>query len=411
MSAEPCKNTAQHSRPAEPVLVINTGSSTIKYQLLEVTGAEGKRLASGLLDRIGDPGSRLVHRAVGHDDLVDEKPVADHEAGFRAVLSAFERTGMPAQLSAVGHRVVHGGVRFDGPVLVHDDVLATIRELTPLAPLHNPANALGIEVTRRLYPDLPQVAVFDTAFHRTMPARAYRYALPRELADRYGIRRFGFHGTSHQYVSRRAAEHLGRPLEELALITLHLGNGASAAAVAGGRCIDTSMGLTPLAGLVMGTRSGDVDPAVVFHLHREAGLGFDEIETLLTKQSGLVGLAGAGDVREIRARIAAGDTDAAEALDIFCYRVRGYVGAYAAALGRVDAIVFTAGIGENDPAIRAAVCEGLAGYGVVLDAERNTAAVAGARAVSVDDARVPVLVVPTDEELEIARQTLAVASG
>ena len=395
------------------VLVINTGSSTIKYQLLEVTGAEGKRLASGLLDRIGGEGSRLVHRAVGHDDLEVAEPVADHEAGFRRVLAAFEQTGVPGELAAVGHRVVHGGVRFDGPVLVDDDVLATIRELTPLAPLHNPANALGIEVARRLYPDLPQVAVFDTAFHRTMPPRAHRYALPRELADRYGIRRFGFHGTSHQYVSRRAAEFLDRPLEELALITLHLGNGASAAAVDGGRCIDTSMGLTPLAGLVMGTRSGDVDPAVVFHLHREAGLGFDEIETLLTKQSGLVGLAGAGDVREIRAMIAAGGddaADAAEALDIFCYRVRGYVGAYAAALGRVDAIVFTAGIGENDPAIRAGVCAGLEGYGVVLDAERNTAGGGGARSVSADDARVPVLVVPTDEELEIAQQTLAVAA-
>ena len=338
-----------------------------------------------------------------------EEPVADHEAGFRRVLDAFEQTRMPDDLAAVGHRVVHGGARFDGPVLVDDGVLAAIRELTPLAPLHNPANALGIEVARRLYPALPQVAVFDTAFHRTMPARAYRYALPRALADRYGIRRFGFHGTSHQYVSRRAAEHLGRPIEELALITLHLGNGASAAAVDGGRCIDTSMGLTPLAGLVMGTRSGDIDPAVVFHLHREAGLDLEEIETLLTKQSGLTGLAGAGDMREIRRRIADGDADAAEALDIFCYRVRSYLGAYAAALGRVDAVVFTAGIGENDPEVRAGVCAGLEGYGVRLDAGRNSAAGAAARTVSADDSRVPVLVVPTDEELEIARQALALA--
>jgi len=392
-----------------PVLVINTGSSTIKYQLLEVGAGDGTVLASGLLDRIGSAASKLVHRAAGHDELVVEEPVADHEAGFRRVLKAFEQTGIPGDLAAVGHRVVHGGVRFDGPVLIDDDVLAAIRDLTPLAPLHNPANALGIEVARRLYPDLPQVAVFDTAFHRTMPARAYRYALPRELADRHGIRRFGFHGTSHQYVTRRAAEHLGRPVEELALITLHLGNGASAAAVLGGRCIDTSMGLTPLAGLVMGTRSGDIDPAVVFHLHREAGLDLDEIETLLTKQSGLVGLAGAGDVREVRAMIAAGDADAAEALDIFCYRVRGYIGAYAAALGRVDAIVFTAGIGENDPEIRAGVCAGLEGYGVRVDADRNTAPDRGVRAVSAADTPVPVLVVPTDEELEIARQALALA--
>jgi acetate kinase len=394
-----------------PVLVINTGSSTIKYQLLDVTGDGGEVLASGLLDRIGSAGSTLVHRAAGQPDLVVEEAVADHEDGFRRVLDAFEKTGVPADLAVVGHRVVHGGERFDGPVLVDDGVLAAIRELTPLAPLHNPSNALGIEVARRLYPELPQVAVFDTAFHRTMPARAYRYALPRELADRYGIRRFGFHGTSHQYVSRRAAEYLGRPVEELALITLHLGNGASAAAVDGGRCIDTSMGLTPLAGLVMGTRSGDIDPAVVFHLHREAGLDLAEIETLLTKQSGLLGLAGAGDVREVRARIAAGDADAAEALDIFCYRVRAYVGAYAAALGRVDAIVFTAGIGENDPQIRVGVCAGLEGFGVRIDPGRNTASGGGVRAVSAADSRVPVLVVPTDEELEIARQALALARG
>jgi acetate kinase len=394
----------------KPVLVINTGSSTIKYRLLEVGDGEGEVLASGLLDRIGDDGSKLVHRAAGREELVVEEPAADHEAGFRRVLEAFEQTGVPADLAAVGHRVVHGGVRFDGPVLVDDDVLAAIRELTPLAPLHNPSNALGIEVARRLYPDLPQVAVFDTAFHRTMPARAYRYALPRELADRHGIRRFGFHGTSHQYVSRRAAEHLGRPIEDLALVTLHLGNGASAAAVAGGRCIDTSMGLTPLAGLVMGTRSGDIDPAVVFHLYREAGMDLDEIETLLTRRSGLLGLAGAGDVREVRARIAAGDADAAEALDIFCYRVRSYLGAYAAALGRVDAIVFTAGIGENDPEIRAGVCAGLEGYGVCVDPDRNTAPGAGARAVSAPGSPVAVLVVPTDEELEIARQTLDLAA-
>jgi acetate kinase len=394
-----------------PVLVINTGSSTIKYQLLEVGDGEGTVLASGLVDRIGSAGSTLVHRAAGQPDLTVEEPIADHEAGFRGVLDAFEKTGIPADLAVVGHRVVHGGERFDGPALVDDNVLASIRELTPLAPLHNPSNALGIEVARRLYPDLPQVAVFDTAFHRTMPARAYRYALPRELADRYGIRRFGFHGTSHQYVSRRAAEHLGRPIEELALITLHLGNGASAAAVAGGRCIDTSMGLTPLAGLVMGTRSGDIDPAVVFHLHREAGLALDEIETILTKQSGLLGLAGAGDVREVRARIEAGDPEAAEALDIFCYRVRGYVGAYAAALGRVDAIVFTAGIGENDPQIRADVCDGLQGFGVRVDGGRNSAPERGTRAVSAADSLVQVLVVPTDEELEIARQALDLAGG
>jgi acetate kinase len=390
------------------VLVINTGSSTIKYQLLDLPegGGDPEVLAAGLVDRIGDQGATLTHRTAEHELTVDD-PIDDHEAGFRRMLDAFEQTGTPQDLTAVGHRVVHGGERFDGPVLVDDDVLAAIHDLTPLAPLHNPSNALGIEVARRLHPDLPQVAVFDTAFHRTMPPRAYRYAVPRELAARYAIRRFGFHGTSHQYVSRKAAQHLGRPLAELDLITLHLGNGASATAVAGGRSVDTSMGLTPLPGLVMGTRSGDIDPAVVFHLHREAGMDLDEIETMLTRKSGLLGLAGAGDLREVRRRIEAGDAAAAEALDILCYRVRSYIGAYAAALGRVDAIVFTAGIGENDAQLRAQVCAGLEGFGVRVDGERNTAGGRGVREVSASDSRVRVLVVPTDEELEIARQALS----
>jgi acetate kinase len=387
------------------VLVINTGSSTIKYRLLADEGSTV--LASGLVDEIGGVGSRLEHRSGDVPVLRLEERVDDHEAGFRRILDAFQRTGgLPTNLAAVGHRVVHGGHRFSGPVLVDDDVVAAIRALAPLAPLHNPANALGIEVVRQLYPDLAQVAVFDTAFHVTLPDRAARYALPRELADRYGIRRYGFHGTSHAYVARCAAEHLGRPLGELNLITLHLGNGASAAAVAGGRSIDTSMGLTPLQGLVMGTRSGDIDPAVVFHLHRQAGLDPDTIEDLLTRRSGLRGLAGASDMRELQRRAADGDRDAVEAIDIFCYRVRGYIGAYAAALGRVDAIVFTAGIGENDPAVRAGVCAGLDGFGVRVDPARNAAATTGARTVSPAGAPVAVLVVPTDEEREIARQAL-----
>jgi acetate kinase len=391
------------------VLVINTGSSSIKYRLLEVAAdGTGCERAAGLVDRIGDAGSRLVHRVPHTPDLLVEERFADHEAGLRAVLDAFDRRGgLPVDLAAIGHRVVHGGERFTDPTLVDDEVLEAIRALTPLAPLHNPANVRGIEVARRLYPDLPQVAVFDTAFHRTLPPRAYRYALPRELADRYGIRRFGFHGTSHAYVSRRAAAHLGRPIEDLALITLHLGNGASAAAVAGGRCIDTSMGLTPLQGLVMGTRSGDIDPAVVFHLHREAGMDLAGIEDVLTRRSGLLGLAGTSDLRDVQARAAAGDADAIEAFDVFCYRIRGYVGAYAAALGRVDAIVFTAGIGENAPDVRAAVCAGLEGFGVQVDADANRAAGGGERTVSRPGSRAAVLVVPTDEELEIAGQALA----
>jgi acetate kinase len=261
------------------------------------------------------------------------------------------------------------------------------------------------------FPDTPQVAVFDTAFHQTMPPRAYRYALPAELAHDLRIRRYGFHGTSHAYVSRKAAEHLGRPPAELNLISLHLGNGASVAAVQGGRCIDTSMGLTPLEGLVMGTRSGDLDPAVVFYLHREAGLSVDDIDDLLNKRSGMLGLAGANDMREVARLVAEGDEAATEALDVYCYRIRKYVGAYAAALGRLDALVFTAGVGENNDAVRAGVCQDLEGLGVTLDARRNKGRSGKARTISTDASKVAVLVVPTNEELEIAEQTLAVVGG
>ena len=258
------------------------------------------------------------------------------------------------------------------------------------------------------FPETPQVAVFDTAFHQTMPPRAWRYALPADLTAELRIRRYGFHGTSHAYVSRKAAEHLGRPPEELNLVTLHLGNGASVAAVAGGRCIDTSMGMTPLEGLVMGTRSGDLDPAVVVYLHREAGLSVDDIDDLLNKRSGMLGLAGANDMREVDRRAAAGDQAAVEALDVYCYRIRKYVGAYAAALGRLDALVFTAGVGENNHGVRAGVCAGLEGLGVRLDAKRNRGRSGRPRTISADDGAVAVLVVPTNEELEIAEQTLAV---
>jgi acetate kinase len=387
-----------------PVLVLNAGSSSLKYQLLDM--ADRSVAASGLVERIGE-GGRLEHRRPGAGPLVEEGGIADHGAALDRVLGAFERTGglIDAPV-AVGHRVVHGGDRFSGPTLVDDAVLARIRELVPLAPLHNPANIAGIEVARVRYPDTPQVAVFDTAFHATMPPRAWRYALPRELADRLRIRRYGFHGTSHGYVARKAAEHLGSARPNL--VTLHLGNGCSAAAVAGGRCVDTSMGLTPLGGLVMGTRSGDLDPGVVAHLHREGGLDLDAIDTLLNKQSGMRGLAGSNDLREVHAKADAGDADAAEALEVFCYRIRCTVGAYAAALGGMDAVVFTAGIGENDADVRARVCAGLAGLGVALDGARNTARSRDTRTISADGSAVAALVVPTNEELEIAEQALGV---
>jgi acetate kinase len=396
--------------PMSRVLVVNTGSSSIKYQLFEMAGQ--KVLASGLVERIGEAGSRLTHRAGDAEPLVVEDRVADHSEGFERVFGAFETGGEPiGELAGIGHRVVHGGDRLTAPTLIDDAAIAAIADQVPLAPLHNPSNLLGIRIAMASFPQTPQVAVFDTAFHQTMPPRAWRYALPADLAAELRIRRYGFHGTSHAYVSRKAAEHLGRPAAELNLITLHLGNGASAAAVAGGRCIDTSMGLTPLEGLVMGTRSGDLDPAVVFYLHREAGLSVDDIDDLLNKRSGMLGLAGANDMREVARLVGEGDQAAAEALDVYCYRIRKYVGAYVAALGRLDALVFTAGIGENNDAVRAGVCQGLEGLGIALDPRRNRARSGRPRTISADAAAVPVLVVPTNEELEIAEQTLAVVGG
>ncbi|HEV3505321.1 MAG TPA: acetate kinase [Actinomycetes bacterium] len=392
------------------VLVVNTGSSSIKYQLFEMDGP--KVLASGLVERIGEAGAKLTHRPGDAEPLVVEDRIADHSDGFERVFKAFETAGGPVtDLAGIGHRVVHGGDRLTVPTLVDDATIQAIADQAPLAPLHNPPNLLGIRITRASFPDTPQVAVFDTAFHQTMPPRAWRYAVPRDLADELRIRRYGFHGTSHAYVARKAAEHLGRPAAELNLITLHLGNGASVAAVAGGRCIDTSMGLTPLEGLVMGTRSGDLDPAVVFYLHREAGLSVDDVDDLLNKRSGMLGLAGANDMREVARLVGEGNQAAAEALDVYCYRIRKYVGAYTAALGRLDALVFTAGIGENNDAVRSGVCQGLEGLGVTLHLKRNKARTGKARTISADDSPVAVLVVPTNEELEIAEQTLAVIGG
>jgi acetate kinase len=392
------------------VLVLNTGSSSIKYRLFQMAGRTV--LATGLLERIGEDDSRLTHQAEGAEPLVVDGRVADHQEGFERVFAAFDAGGgLSGGLAGIGHRVVHGGERFSAPARIDDEVIAAIREQVPLAPLHNPSNLLGIQIARAAFPKAPQVAVFDTAFHRTMPPRAYRYALPRELADRLHIRRYGFHGTSHAHVSRKAAEHLGRPPAAVNLVTLHLGNGASVAAVAGGRCIDTSMGLTPLEGLVMGTRSGDLDPAIVLFLYREARLSLDEVDTLLNRESGMKGLTGDNDLRQIERRAAGGDRQAQEALDVYCYRIRKYVGAYAAALGRLDALVFTAGVGENSVAVRAEVCRGLERFGVRIDDARNRLGSGRARTVSTDDSEVAVLVVPTDEELEIAEQTLATVGG
>ncbi len=389
------------------VFVVNCGSSSLKYRIVDVDACTA--LAWGLADRVARPGSRLVHHGPGGETTLED-PMRDHAAALAAVLELCERAGPrlgDAGLIAVAHRVVHGGARFSAPVVVDDAMLEQIRELSALAPLHNPVNVVGIEVARRALPDLPHVAVFDTAFHRTLPPHAYTYAVPREWARRHAVRRYGFHGTSHAFVSRAAAALLGRDPAETDLIVLHLGNGASATAVSGGRSVDTSMGLTPLEGLVMGTRCGDVDPALILHLHRTGGLGLDEIDAILNTRSGMLGLAGDGDMREVHGRVASGDADAALALEVYCYRIRKYVGAYLAALGGADAIVFTAGVGENDAVVRARSLAGLERFGIAVDAERNGAPSREPRTISPPGADVAVLVVPTDEELEMATQAAA----
>lgn len=388
------------------VLVLNAGSSSLKYRLVEAESGEAP--ASGLVDRIGEPGSSVRHTGP-EGETWDEHSVDDHETALRAALDAFDRHG-PALadvgIVAVGHRVVHGGDRFAEPVLIDDSVEAAIEDLVPLAPLHNPANLEGIRVARQLFADLPQVAVFDTAFHQTLPPYAYTYAVPREWERAHGVRRYGFHGTSHAYVSREAARLLGRDPAEVNVIVLHLGNGASATAVEGGRSVDTSMGLTPLQGLVMGTRCGDLDPAVPAHLARTAGLDLSQIDTALNRHSGMLALAGANDMRRVQEMADAGDEAADLALAVYCYRIRWYVGAYLAVLGRVDAIAFTAGVGEHSARVRSRSLAGLEPLGICVDAGRNEGHDSGARRISPDDAAVAVLVVPTNEELEIARQAI-----
>ncbi|WEV25257.1 acetate kinase [Streptomyces sp. 71268] len=383
-----------HSPDRTRVLVLNSGSSSVKYQLLDMT--DGGRLAAGIVERVG------------------EGEVPDHTAALDRVSAELSAQGLgldsPA-LAAVGHRVVHGGTRFTEPTLITDEVLAEIEKLVPLAPLHNPANVTGIKVARALRPDLPQVAVFDTAFHATMPEYAARYAIDVDTADRYGVRRYGFHGTSHAYVSRAVADLLGKDVADLNTIVLHLGNGASASAVAGGVCVETSMGLTPLEGLVMGTRSGDLDPAAIFHLARVGRMSVDEIDALLNKHSGLIGLCGDNDMREIGRRMGEGDQDAQLAFDIYVHRLRKYVGAYTAVLGRVDALAFTAGVGENSAAVREATLRGLGGLGIEVDTVRNALRGSGGRLISTERSAVAVAVVPTDEELEIATQTYRLVSA
>ena len=390
------------------ILVLNSGSSSLKYQLFEMR--DHSVLARGEAERIGESGSLLVHREPGSAEQIDsDSPIADHGMAIDRIISILSESGLLSDgdgLAGIGHRVVHGGEAFIEPTRIDDQVVSVIQSLSKLAPLHNPANLLGIEVARERRPDLPQVAVFDTAFHRTIAPHAYHYAIPREWYAKHGVRRYGFHGTSHAYVSRQAAAFLGRAPEALNLIVLHLGNGASACAIEGGHSIETSMGLTPLEGLVMGTRSGDLDPALIFHVARETGASLDELDSALSSQSGLEGLCGSADVRDVLSRERSGDEDAAIAIGVYLHRIRKYIGAYTAVLGRLDALVFTAGVGENSAEIRGRVCQGLGGLGIEIDSKRNNASDRGPRAIQADGSRVAVLVVPTNEELEIALQTV-----
>jgi len=381
---------------AEPmVLVINSGSSSLKYQLVQPNS--GRSLADGIVEQIGEPSSS----------------VSDHDAALRMAFDQLSKAGIDLKtcgLAAVGHRVVHGGATFYQPTLIDDAMIGQLKQVSELAPLHNPPAVQGIEVARKMLPDVPHVAVFDTAFFHDLPAPAATYAIDRELAHKWQIRRYGFHGTSHQYVSEQAAAFLGSPLEDLNQIVLHLGNGASASAIAAGRPVDTSMGLTPLEGLVMGTRSGDIDPGVIGYLCRVAEMSVDDVESMLNHQSGMLGLAGERDFRRLHEMIESGDSAAQLAYDVFVHRLRKYVGAYLAVLGRTDVVTFTAGIGEHVAAVRRDALSGLAALGIEIDDERNTQSANDARQISADTSPVTVLVIPTDEELAIARDCLRAIS-
>ena len=394
------------------ILVINAGSSSLKYQLIN-TETEAV-LAKGLCDRIGMDGSN-IRQTVGERVFEAMMPLPDHTAAFDAVVRALTDPEKGAisdmrSISAIGHRVVHGGERFTGSVLIDDAVLSAIEENIPLAPLHNPPNLTGIRACASVMPGVPMVAVFDTAFHQTMPRRAYLYGLPYDYYRRLRIRRYGFHGTSHRYVSGKAAEILGKPVESLKLVICHLGNGSSISAVDGGKSIDTTLGLTPLEGILMGTRSGDLDPAIVEFLCRAENLSVSQVTDILNKKSGLLGLSEiSSDFRDLDAAATSGNDAARRTVEVFAYRIRKYIGAYAAAMNGLDAVVFTAGIGENNANARARIVENMEFFGIELDHAKNN--VRGETVISADSSRVKVLVIPTDEELAIARDTAEIVAG
>jgi acetate kinase len=386
------------------ILVINSGSSSIKYTVINLE--DQSRLLTGLIERIAETES--LHRYSLSDGRTQNaiQPIANHQQALQLLFATLSSTKVVGNdgLFCIGHRVVHGGEKFQQPTLITDSVLAEIANISPLAPLHNPANLLGIEEARRQMPDTPQIAVFDTAFHHTLPDYAYHYALPVNLYQQHGVRRYGFHGTSHAYVAKQAALLLGKPLQETNLITLHLGNGASVSAIANGVSVDTSMGMTPLEGLMMGTRSGDIDAGIIFYLSRCLNLSSQAIENLLNKDSGCKGICGENDMRAIHQRAESGDQSAQLALAMYAYRIKKYIGAYFAVLGQVDALVFTGGIGENDAWLREQCCENMGLFGIALDSENNQSPDRPTGLISQTNSKVAVLVIATDEELEIALQ-------
>ena len=394
------------------VLVINAGSSSVKFTCMR--SDDFTVLAGGLVERIGMPETFFTYKQPGADPVRVETEVADTNMAVSLITSylTHESVGVlqsPAEITAIGHRIVHGGERITAPVLIDDQVKTVIEECFSLAPLHNPPNLAGIKACEQVFPGVPQVGVFDTAFHTTMPSRAYLYGLPIDLYRTDGVRRYGFHGTSHKYVSHEAARFFDRGTKDLKMITCHLGNGCSITAVDGGRCVDTSMGFTPLEGLMMGTRCGDIDPAIIFFLMDRKNMDAAEVNEMLNKKSGILGLAdiGSNDLRDVEKKVADGHKQAEKCLDVFCYRIRKYIGSYLAAMGGVDAIVFTAGIGENSATVRVRVCAGLEGLGIMLDQGKNKALNGSGGEIHRPESRVKILIIPTNEELEIARATVA----
>ncbi len=394
------------------ILVINTGSSSIKYQLFDMN--RKKALVTGLAEKIAEDTSVLTHNIVNNNGdarkKVENKKIPDHAEGLKRIVELLvdPEWGViknKSEITAVGHRVVHGGESFKSSTVIDELVIRAIKENIPLAPLHNPPNLKGIEVAQSIFPDAPQVAVFDTAFHQSIPPKAYLYALPYKLYTKNRVRRYGFHGTSHAFVAETAAEYLKKMYTKLNLITVHLGNGASMAAVKNGKCVDTTMGLTPLEGLVMGTRSGDIDPALPFFLADNLNMSLKDIDRLLNKESGMKGLCGINDMREVEERAEAGDKRSQTALGVYAYRIKKYIGAYYAALGRLDAMIFTAGVGENSPFIRSLCCSDLEELGISIDKEKNEQQCRDIREINISGGKVKILVIPTNEEKRIAQET------